>query len=345
MNFLEFIPAFDFQQVFIDPWRYTASAYGWVVVMGFLVTLTCGLAGNFLILRRMALVGDAISHSVLPGLAAAFLVAAALAGTPEDGVATGADYRNSSFMFFGALTAGILTTVLIELIHKKSRVKQDAAIGITFSTLFAIGVLLISLFAGQGKIDLDADCVLYGEIENVIPLVQPMVAVGGLELGPLPVVRMMFVCAATIVLLLMFYKELLVSSFDSGLATSLGLNPTVIHYGLMAWLSVIVVSCFQSVGAILVIAMLILPGATAALVTTRLPARLWLTVLHAALSSAAGVHLAVWAECSTASAMVVVGAGLFGLCWLASPSQGLIRRWTRRASLEPPAETAAAVTH
>src|SRR6185436_890814 len=119
------IPPFDFQRVVVAPWTSDAGTFGWVALMGFLVATACGLVGNYLILRRMALVGDAISHSVLPGLVVAFLVAKSRASLP---------------MFLGALVAGILTTVFIELIHKKSRVKQDAAIGIVFSSLFALGV-------------------------------------------------------------------------------------------------------------------------------------------------------------------------------------------------------------
>lgn len=297
---MNLIPAFDFQRVFVLPWTQDVGSYGWIALMGFLVATACGLVGNYLILRRMALVGDAISHSVLPGLAIGFLVA---------------NTRSSLVMFLGALGAGIVTTLLIELIHKKSRVKQDAAIGITFSSLFAIGVILISLFAS--KIDLDQDCVLYGEI-GTIPL-----------MGPTPVVRMACVTVLTIALIIVFYKELLVSSFDSGLAYSLGINAAVVHYSLMCLLSVVVVSAFESVGAILVIAMLILPGATASLLSQRLPRILGLTVLHAALSSVLGVHLAVWLDCSIAGAMVVMGAVLFGLAWIFSPQQGLLWRAMR----------------
>ena len=125
----EFIPAFEWTRVMVEPWTDNLSVTLWIFVMGFLISAACGLIGNYLILRRMALVGDAISHSILPGLAIAFLFSKSLQTVP---------------MFFGALTAGIVTTLLIELIHKKSRVKQDAAIGITFSTLFAIGVIIIS---------------------------------------------------------------------------------------------------------------------------------------------------------------------------------------------------------
>src|SRR6185436_9463742 len=165
------IPPFDFQRVVVAPWTSDAGTFGWVALMGFLVATACGLVGNYLILRRMALVGDAISHSVLPGLAVGFMLAKS---------------RNSWVMFIGAVLAGLVTTALIELIHKKSRVKQDAAIGITFSTLFALGVILISLYAS--KVDLDQECVLYGEIGNV--WIDTPVTIGGLTLGPATVVRM-----------------------------------------------------------------------------------------------------------------------------------------------------------
>jgi manganese/zinc/iron transport system permease protein len=303
------VPAFDFHRVFLAPWAQDSTGFGWIVLMGFLVTAACGLIGNFLILRRMALVGDAISHSVLPGLAVAFLLSQS---------------RGTTAMFLGALAAGLVATVLIELIHKKSRVKQDAAIGIAFTSLFALGVILINLFAGKGGVDLDQECVLYGEIAFV-PL-EPMVTFAGQAVGPTPVVRMALVAAATALLIALFYKELLVSSFDPALAVSFGINATLVHYLLMGWLSVVVVSAFESVGAILVIAMLILPGATATLLSRRLPWMLGWTILHAALSALLGVHLAVWLDCSPAGAMVVAGTLLFQAAWLLSPGEGLISR-------------------
>ena len=305
------LPPFNAHQVFLAPWTEQMPGTGWIVLMGFLVTAACGLAGNYLILRRMALVGDALSHSVLPGIAIAFLLAQSRGTWP---------------MFFGALTAGITATILIEVIHKKSRVKQDAAMGIAFTSLFALGVILISVFAA--RVDLDQECVLYGEIAFV-PL-EPPAQWGGLPLGPPSVVRMGVVALLTLALILMFYKELLVSSFDPGLASSLGINATVMHYGLMALLSVIIVSAFESVGAILVIAMLILPGATASLLSDRLPRILGLTVIHAALSSVSGLHLATWLDCSIAGAMVVAGSGWFVLAWVFSPRHGLLAQWWRR---------------
>jgi manganese/zinc/iron transport system permease protein len=314
---MNLIPPFNFHNVVVAPWTSGLNSFGWIALMGFLVAAACGLVGNYLILRRMALVGDAISHSVLPGLAIGFLLA---------------NSRSSTVMFLGALGAGLVTTFIIELIHRKSRVKQDAAIGITFSSLFAIGVIIISIFAS--KVDLDQDCVLYGEIGNV-PLEFPYVKLGSLTLGPPPVVRMGVVAVCVAVMIAAFYKELLISSFDPGLGMSVGINPTLIHYSLMAALSIVVVSAFESVGAILVIAMLVLPGATASLLSHRLPWILVLTVFHAAISSVLGVHLGLWLNCSLAGAMVVMGAVLFTLAWLFGPRHGLVRRWMRRTVEEP----------
>ena len=311
---LDLIPAFNFAEDILLPWQggfsaaQPASPIGfWQVLMGFLVGSACGLVGNYLMLRRMALVGDAISHSVLPGIAIAFL----LSGT-----------RNSFAMFAGALLAGVVTTVIIEAIHRNSRIKQDAAIGIAFTTLFAIGVILISIFASQ--VDLDQECVLYGEIASV-PLEEATV-IGRQAIGPTALVRMGGVLAGTILLIILFYKELLVSSFDPGLASSMGINSTAMHYGLMSWLSVVVVSAFESVGAILVIAMLILPGATARLLSNRLGVMMILTVVHCAIASLVGVHLAYWLNCSMAAAIVVAATALFVAAWMFSPTQGLLRR-------------------
>lgn len=301
------IPPFDFHRVVLDPWTTGLSTYGWMVLMAFFVTATCGLIGNYLILRRMALVGDAISHSVLPGLAVAYLLTNEL---------------SLPVMMLGALGAGLFTTVLIEFIHTRSRIKSDAAIGITFCTLFALGVVLINVFAS--RVHLDADCVLYGDLSYL--------SQGLDEIAPRPVLVMGVVGAVVAVLIVLFYKELLVSSFDSMLAASLGFAPKLIHLALMSVLSIVIVSAFESVGAILVIAMLILPGATSQLLSTRLPVCLWLSVVHAALSAVLGLHLGIWLDCSIAAAVVVAGTGLFILAWIFAPS-GLLSRWLR--STEP----------
>lgn len=322
----ELIPVFDWQRVVVAPWTSEFATFGWIMLMGFFVTAACGLVGNYLLLRRLALMGDAVSHSVLPGLVISFLLSQSRGTLP---------------MFLGALVAGVVATLVIELIHTRSRVKQDAAIGIAFSTLFAFGVVLTALYAGQ--VDLDAECVLYGEIAFV-PL-EPPTTLGALTLGPAPVVRMGGVLLGVVALVTAFYKELLVTSFDAGLARSLGFNPTAAHFALMGALSIVVVSAFESVGAILVIAMLILPGATASLLTQRLPKMHVLAVAHAAASAVLGTHLGVWLDCSIGAAMVVAGAGLFVAAWVFSPREGLVaqalRRWRRGGGLEYPGEQVA----
>ena len=272
-----FFPDFDWHTVFVQPWTDYSENSFWIVLMGFLVSGTCGLVGCFVILRRMALVGDAISHSLLPGITIAFLLT---------------NSRDTLPMMLGAIAAGVATVALIEAIRHSSRIKPDAAIGIVFSSLFAIGVILISAFAD--KIDLDAECVLYGEL-GFIPL-QDVVMFGGMEIGPEPVVRMAIIGLIAIGLLLSFFKEMLVTSFDPGLAASLGINPTRYQYGLTLFLSVVIVSSFESVGVVLVIAMIIFPGATALLLTDRLPKAIWLSTLFSALYAGLGFHLATWLE-------------------------------------------------
>jgi manganese/zinc/iron transport system permease protein len=302
----KFIPVFDFQRVVVQPWTADFSITVWIVLMGFFVTAACGLVGNYLLLRRMALVGDAISHSILPGLVVAFMI-----------------FKTSAIWvaFTGALVAGMLTVLIIEFIHRQSRVKPDAAICIAFTTLFAVGVVLMSMLESTGSFHIDADCVLYGEIAFV-PLEPPVLWIG-YSLGPPSALRMIVVFGVVVLAIATFYRELLVTSFDPGLAKSLGMRTAVWHYGLMGALALVVVSAFEAVGAILAVAMLIVPPMFAAQVSDRLPVRLGLTILHAALSATIGLHISVWLNCSAAGAMVVAAALLFVAVWMAS----LVWRW------------------
>lgn len=299
-----FIPAFAWQRVIVQPWTADFSITLWVVLMGSFVMAACGLVGNYLLLRRMALVGDAISHSILPGLVLAF----SIFKTAATWVA-----------FAGALAAGMLTVLIIEFIHRQSRVKPDAAICIAFTTLFALGVVLMSMLEGTGSFHIDADCVLYGEIAFV-PLELPAVWQEH-SLGPPSALRMASVLAAVILAIAVFYKELLVTSFDPGLAKSLGMLTGIWHYGLMGALALVIVSAFESVGAILAVGMLIVPPMFAAQLSERLPLRLGLTVFHAAASAVIGLHLSVWLNCSAAGAMVVAAALLFVVVWITSQVQ------------------------
>jgi manganese/zinc/iron transport system permease protein len=313
------IPSFDWQSVVVQPWTADFSITIWVVLMGFFVTAACGLVGNYLLLRRMALVGDAISHSILPGLVVAFMLF---------------KHNSTWVMFLGAFAAGLVTVGLIEFIHKQSRIKPDAAICISFTTLFALGVVLMSSLESKGTIHIDAECVLYGEIAFV-PL-EPPVIWNGWQLGPPSALRMGVVLAVILLAIAVFYKELLVTAFDAGLAKSLGMRTAVWHYGLMAALAAVIVSAFESVGAILAVAMLVVPPMFAAQISERLPARLGLTVVHAALSAILGLHLSVWLNCSAAGAMVVVAALLFVVAWIVSLLGRFLRvKGAARASEAP----------
>ena len=189
------MPQFDLYHAFFFPWKEGLGVYGPIFLMGFLVNLSCSLIGNFLILKRMALMGDAISHSLLPGIVIAFLMTVS---------------RSTVVMFVGAIISTLFATFCIDFLHQKTRLKVDVVLGIIFSTFFAIGVILISFFADH--IDLDAECVLFGNIEY-IPLAAT-VKWKAWVLGPLPIVRMLFVGAGVVILIFTLYKELLISSFD-----------------------------------------------------------------------------------------------------------------------------------
>ena len=308
---MSLFPAYDHFAVWVEPWTENFAASLQVLLMGFLVCASCALVGNYLILRRLALVGDAVSHSVLPGLALAFIVARRL---------------DPFFMVLGAAAAGIATTLLIEFIHERSRVKTDAAIGIAFCTLFAIGVLLIEMFASTGH--LDADCVLFGQLEDISW--EKPVSWLGLPQAPAPIYTMGAVFLVVGCLILLFFKELLLTSFDAALASSLGFSARLYHYGLMAVLAILVVSAFEAVGAILVVAMLVLPGASAFLLTQRLAAMHGIALLHALASAVLGFHLSRIIDCPAAASMVVAGAILFGLVWIFAPRDGLVSRGLAR---------------
>jgi manganese/zinc/iron transport system permease protein len=253
----------------------------WIILTGSLVAVTSGLLGCFLILRKMAMVGDAISHAVLPGIAIAFLVSGSRSSVP---------------MLIGAALFGILCTMLIELFHKKAKLQEDASIGISFTWLFAIGVILITFFAD--KVDLDQECVLYGEIAFVAFETWMGIPTAVWLLGSLFIL---------ILLLLQFgYKGLYLTTFDPDYARTIGVSVALWHYILMGSVSFTTVMSFESVGAILVVAFLIVPGATAYLLTHRLRTMLWLSVATGMIGSVAGYYMAVWMNASISGAMVTV---------------------------------------
>jgi len=264
-----------------------------IILTGALVAMTCALLGSFLMLRKMAMLGDAISHAVLPGIVLAFMISGS---------------RDNIIMLFGASLAGLLVTLLIELLHKKVHLQEDASIGISFTWLFAIGVILISAYTEQ--VDLDQDCVLYGEIAY-IPF--DLVYFSGGELFfPRATIISGALFLFTIGFVVIAYKGLKITSFNSDYAKSLGISTLTWHLVFMSMVSVTTVLSFEIVGAILIVALLVVPPATAYLLTKRLKEMLLLALLFALLSAIGGYYLAVLLDASIAGAMVTV-AGFFFL--------------------------------
>lgn len=268
-----------------------------IILTGSLVAITCGLLGCYLILRRMAMVGDAISHAVLPGIVIAFFL-------------TGS--RDSLPMLIGAGTVGLLTTFLIEFLHQKGKLQTDASIGVTFTALFAVGVIMISYFAGS--VDLDQECVLYGEIAYVP--IDVWITPAGTVMGP----RALYISGSILVLVLTFitvgYKELFLTTFDPSYAAALGISTTLWHYLLMGAVSLTTVASFETVGAILVVAFLIAPPATAYLLTDNFKHMLILTVIIGILTSIGGYLLGAWFDGSIAGGMAIIAGILFATAFI-----------------------------
>lgn len=271
----------------------------WIILSGALVAVCCSLLGCYLILRKMAMVSDAISHSILPGIVFAFL----LTGT-----------RDTFTMLVGASALGLFTTFLIEFFHQKIKLQTDASIGVTFTSLFALGIIYIAAYAGQ--IDLDQDCVLYGEIAYVP--IDVWLLGNNINLGP----RVIWIMGAVLMLILFFiifsYKELKITTFDPAFAAACGINVTLWHYLLMGAVSLTTVAAFEAVGAILVVGFLIVPPATAYLLTQNLKKMLFLSSIIGILTAITGYYLAVWLDGSIAGAIATVSGVFFLLVFIYS---------------------------
>lgn len=274
----------------------------WIILTGALVAISCGLLGCFLVLRKMSMVGDAISHAVLPGIVIAFL----LSGS-----------RDTGLMLVGAAATGMLATMLITYFHRRAKLQADASIGITFTFMFAVGIILISAFAGH--VDIDQDCVLYGEIAYVP--VDLWITADGTIMGP----HAVYILSALLLLIIVFvtlgYQKLMLTSFDPGFAKSIGIPTGLWHYLLMAAVSLATVGSFESVGAILVVAFLVGPPATAYLLTHSLRRMIWITVGLGIFVAASGYLLASWLDASVAGCMAVMVGICFSLAFIRQQTQ------------------------
>lgn len=289
------------------------SAGLWIVVIAALVAANCALVGTFLVLRRMSLLGDAISHAVLPGIVLAFLVTGSRAALP---------------MVLGASALGLLTVALVGAAQGTKRLHEDASIGVVFPALFAIGVILVSRYTGQ--VDLDLDCVLHGEIAFA-PWDSWMV--GGTSWGPRSVWILGVTLLANLTFVTVFYKELALSTFDPGLAASLGFSPTLLHYGLMGMVSLTVVTAFESVGAILVVALLVVPASAAHLVAERLLATIVIAVGVGVAAAGLGYLLARVLDASIAGSIATVAGVLLVVALALAPRSGVVAQVLQRRRL------------
>lgn len=307
------IPDFTINQVFTQPWS-TTQLITWnlqIILMGLLVCWTCGLVGSFIVIRRMALMGDAISHGILPGLAIAFITVGSL------GIGT---------MFIGACLAGLTCNFCIEWLHTNTKIREDAAMGLVFTSFFALGVTLIS--GNAGNIDLDPGCILYGEL-GLIPLAEK-VKINGTLFGNRAIWTMgvVFICVVTGAIV--FYRQLLISSFDSTLAKSIGMPVKVIHLCLMLTLALATVASLEAVGVILVVAMFVFPSVTASFFFNRLSFILLSSFPLGILYTLGGFHLAHWLDCSIAGAIAVTATLLFIPACLLGPNGGVCSRFMHR---------------
>jgi len=281
-----------------------SSAQLEIQLIASLVAIACAIPGTFLVLRKMAMISDAISHSILPGIVTGFFITQDL---------------NSPLLILLAAFTGILTVVLVEYIQKTGLVKEDTAIGLVFPALFSIGVIMIAKNAND--VHLDVDAVLLGELAFA-PF--DRLIISGADVGPKSLWIIGTILVITIGLLFAFFKELKVSTFDAGLAASLGFSPIVIHYGLMTVSSITTVGAFDAVGAILVVALMIAPAATAYLLTNELKRMLIYAICFGVFSAISGYWVAHWLDASIAGSITTMLGILFLTIYLFAPSKGII---------------------
>ncbi len=269
----------------LEPFTFTFMQRG--LAAGLLVGISCAILSAFVVLRGMAFVGDAIAHTILPGIVIAFLQGVNL--------------------FYGALVAAILTALGIGWFSKEGEVREDTAIGVMFSGLFALGILLLSRVSGYR----DLTHILFGDILGVSTAdLWVMVAITALVLG----------------VVLFFYKELLVTSFDPGHAVAIGLSPGLVRYGLLILLALTVVAAIQAVGVVMVISLLVTPAATASLLTHRLSRLIALGALFSVLAALVGLYASYYINVASGATIVLTLTSFFMLAFLFAPRRGWIWR-------------------
>ncbi|HLR39863.1 MAG TPA: metal ABC transporter permease [Jeotgalicoccus sp.] len=258
------------------------------LLTGVAVGIVCGVIGCFIVLRGLALMGDAISHAILPGVAISYML--------------GINF------FVGAAIVGLLAALGIGFINRNSIVKNDAAIGIVFSLFFAVGVLMIA----KAKTAIDLTQILFGNVLTVSDTDRTMtLIIGGLVL----------------LLVFVFYKELVLTSFDPVMAEASGMKVGLIHYLLMLMLTLVTVVSLQTVGVILVVSLLITPASTAYLLTHRMSTMIFLSAAIGAISAIVGLFFSFSFNLSSGPSIVVVATAIFVLAFIFAPRRGLIAKY------------------
>jgi manganese/zinc/iron transport system permease protein len=281
----------------------------WIILTGSAVNISCALLGSYLILRKMSMMGDALSHAVLPGLVVAFAVSGSMGIVP---------------MFIGAIVVGLLTTFLTQTLHQYARVPSDASMGIVFTAMFALGVVLIKFYAGG--LHFDMACVYEGALEYVSFADRVFYL-------PRPLFSSLVVLIINLLVITLLWKELKLTSFDPALATTMGISATFMHYLLMTLVSVTTVASFEAVGSILVVAMLIVPASTAHLLTDRLGPMVLLAAVIGVLAAVLGYNAAIYFDTNISGMMTVAAGCLYALAVLISPKYGVISRLLRNLQM------------
>lgn len=286
-----------------------------IILTGTLVAWLCGTLGVFLVLRRMSMLGDAISHAVLPGIVLAYLVSGE---------------RGSPLLLVGAAVFGVAVTLLIEFLTRKAGMQRDASVGTSFTLFFSVGIILVSLFAS--RVDIDADCVLHGEIA-MVPFDRWKWL--GMDMGP----RQISILGGSLLFVLLVlwrgFKGFYLTSFNSEFAASLGVTTMAWHYVLMGGVSLATVVSFEAVGAILVVAFLVIPPAAAWIWSRRLPEMISLTLLFGFLSAWFGYQLAHFTDSSISAAMSVSALAIFILSILINPRTSPFKKLFGRKIISP----------
>ena len=284
----------DFFNFLIEPFQYEFIHRA--LIAAIITGISSGLIGSYIMLRRMSLLGDALAHAVLPGVVIGFMIAG----------------KGQVAIFIGAVISGIVTVLLISFVNRNSKIKEDTSIGVIFTGAFALGILLVSQLK---QVHIDLSSYLFGDVLGV---------------SNSDIILSSIIMFMIIICVVLFYKQLLITSFDPTMAMAIGISTSAVHYLLMSLLSMTIVTSLQSVGIVLLVAMLITPPATAYLLTDKMKNLLFLSAGIGTASGVSGLFLSYYFNFSSGASMVLVGVFFFFLAFIFSPKEGLLTKYIRR---------------